>query len=171
MGPDPNKESDKFNGLEVGSEMTMRRAMAPPDVNDDVAKDLAAAMLDALTVPGTSSVAGGGDVEQQMSDLGLVGCAISQAVANSAQELSGRERVQVDSAYRSASRNSLGSIKNAEMLQPRFMDLTGLRDKVMKSFLRRLQNIYTNAGWSESRAQAWVLTGYHAKVVTGTYDA
>jgi hypothetical protein len=105
------------------------------------------------------------------SDLGLVGCAISQAVANSAQELSGRERVQVDSAYRSASRNSLGSIKNAEMLQPRFMDLTGLRDKVMKSFLRRLQNIYTNAGWSEARAQAWALTGYHAKVVTGTYDA
>jgi hypothetical protein len=41
----------------------------------------------------------------------------------------------------------------------------------MTSFLRRLQNIYTNAGWSDAHAQAWAMTGYHTKIAMGTYDA
>jgi hypothetical protein len=171
MGPDPNKESDTFYGLEVGSERTLRRGMAPADVDDDMAKDMATAMLDAVAVPGTSSVSSGGDVDQQMTDLGLVGGAIHHLVDQAADERSGRERIRVDSAWQSSSRNSLGSVKSAEMLQPRFSDLTGLRDKVFKSFHRRLQNILTNAGWSEIRAQAWAMTGYHAKIATGTYNA
>jgi hypothetical protein len=171
MGPDPSKESDKFYGLEVGSEMALRRAMAPADVDDNVAKDLATAMLDAVAVPGTSGVSSGGDVDQQMTDLGLVGGAIQHLVDEAAQERMGRERIRFDSAWQSPSRNSLGSIKSADMLQPRFTDLAGLHEKVMKSFHRRLQNIYTNAGWCNTRAQAWAMTGYHAKISTGTYDA
>jgi hypothetical protein len=171
MGPDPSKESDRFYGLEVGSEMALRRAMAPSDVDDEVAKDLATAMLDAVAVPGTSGVTSGGDVDQQMTDLGLVGGAIQHLVDEAAQDRMGRERIRFDSAWQSPSRNSLGSIKSAEMLQPRFTDLAGLREKVMKSFHRRLQNIYSNAGWCDTRAQAWAMAGYHAKIATGTYDA
>jgi hypothetical protein len=70
MGPDPSKERDKFYGVEVGSEMALQRAMAPADVDEEVARDLASAMLDSVAVPGTSSVSSGGDVDQQMTDLG-----------------------------------------------------------------------------------------------------
>jgi hypothetical protein len=171
LGPDPDKDSDKFYGVEVGSERALRRAMAPADVDDEVAKDLAAAMVDAVSIPGTSSVTSGGDVDQQVTDLGLVGGAIQHLFEDAAQDRSGRERVRVDTAWQAASRNSLGSIKSADMLQPRFIDLTGLRAKVMKSFHRRLRSIFLNAGWAESRAEAWAMSGPHAKIATGTYDA
>jgi hypothetical protein len=171
MGPDTDKESDKFFGLEVGSEMALRRAMAPTDVDDDVAKDLAAAMVDSVSIPGTSSVTSGGDVDQQVTDLGLVGGAIQHLFEDAAQDRAGRERVRVDTAWQAASRNSLGSIKSADMLQPRFLDLTGLRAKVMKSFHRRLRSIFLNAGWTDSRAEAWAMSGPHARIATGTYDA
>jgi hypothetical protein len=171
MGPDPDKESDKFYGVEVGSERALRRAMAPADVDDEVAKDLAAAMVDAVSIPGTSSVTSGGDVDQQVTDLGLVGGAIQHLFEDAAQDRSGRERVRVDTAWQAASRNSIGSIKSADMLQPRFIELTGLRAKVMKSFHRRLRSIFLNAGWTESRAEAWAMSGPHAKIATGTYDA
>jgi hypothetical protein len=60
IGPDPDKEGEKFYGVEIGSETNLRRAMAPPEVDDDVAKDLAAVMLDSVAVPGTSSQSSGG---------------------------------------------------------------------------------------------------------------
>jgi hypothetical protein len=76
----------------------------PPDVSDEVSKDLASVMLDSAAVPGTSSSSSVGlDVVQQTSDLGLMGGALQEMIKEMVQECMGQERIEVDSQWGSTS--------------------------------------------------------------------
>jgi hypothetical protein len=168
FGPDPDKDSEKFYGVELGSEMELRRAMAPTDVDDDVAKDLAAAMLDSVAVPGTSSQASGG-FDGGETGATVMGVALKDLIDELSQDRLGRERVTTDSGWRQPNRTALAAMKNATTLQTRYTLLGSLRDKLMNTNVKRTISIYTTAGWSKARAQAWALGGYHAKIVFASY--
>jgi hypothetical protein len=168
VGPDPDKDSDQFYGLEIGSEVELRRAMAPADVDDEVAKDLAAAMLDSVAVPGTSSNSTGG-LDVGDTEMGNMGLAIKDMIDEVTRERLGRERVRTDSGWSQTNRTALSSMKNATTLQARYVLLGNLRDKLMKTYVKRTVGIYTTAGWTKARAEAWAMGGYHSKIVFASY--
>jgi hypothetical protein len=162
VGPDPDKDSDQFYGLEIGSEVELRRAMAPADVDDEVAKDLAAAMLDSVAVPGTSSNSTGG-LDVGDTEMGNMGLAIKDMIDEVTRERLGRERVRTDNGWSQANRTALSSMKNASTLQARYVLLGNLRDKLMKTYVKRTVGIYTTAGWTKARAEAWAMGGVPCK--------
>jgi hypothetical protein len=170
IGPDPDKEGEKFYGVEIGSETSLRRAMAPPEVDDDVAKDLAAVMLDSVAVPGTSSQSSGG-LDLGDTESGQMGGAFKDLIDELTQSRLGRERVTTDNRWRQTNRTSLAAVKNQAQLQARATVLQSLGEKLLKMFIRRTTSIYTNAGWPQARAAAWAQGGYHYKIVSASYAA
>jgi hypothetical protein len=170
IGPDPDKEGEKFYGVEIGSETNLRRAMAPPEVDDEVAKDFAAVMLDSVAVPGTSSQSSGG-LDLGDTESGQMGGAFKDLIDELTQSRLGRERVTTDNGWRQTNRTSLVSVKNQAQLQARATVLQSLGEKLLKMFIRRTTSIYTNAGWPQARAAAWAQGGYHYKIISASYAA
>jgi hypothetical protein len=124
--------------------------------------------LDSVAVPGTSSQASGGfDIGE--TGATVMGGALKDLIEELSQERLGRERVTTDSGWRQPNRTALASMKNATALQTRYTLLGSLRDKLMNTYVKRTISIYTTAGWSKARAQAWAMGGYHAKIVFASY--
>lgn len=172
LGPDPDmKQDDKLYGLGLSTDMKLRTAMAPSDVDDSVAKDLANAMLDVVSLPGTSQNSFGDfGVEDHVSDMSMMGGVLKDTLEELTQDRQGRERVKTDNTWKSASHTTLRSLRSGDMLEPRLNELLKLRGKLTKTYIRRVTGILEDSGFTAQRANVWAVSGYHARLVTLSFE-
>jgi viroplasmin and RNaseH domain-containing protein len=169
-GPDPSvKKDDEIFGIDLGSEMDLRTALSPPDLPDGIAKGLASAMVDIVAIPGGFYGGSGDNVDENHSDMTLLGEAMEELVNQGRSQFEGSGKA--DLHWRSDKRTSLRNLKSLEQLRKRIKVLVKLRDKVVKVTIKAVRNACRRAGWVDiARVDAWSHGGFYTRIIRDSMD-
>ena len=161
LGVDKSKEKDELFKIPLRSEAQLKRDMSPPGVSAATRDDLAANMVDAVSLPGTFS---GSEETSALDGTHQVAEAMRELMAQSRGDATS-ERVRVDHGWRSARRISLNAVKNAEQLQTQYGNLTDISDEVVSHFVQITLAILQAGRLTDYAAEQWSQNGFYSRLV------
>ena len=127
LGDDRSKEKDEMFDVRLRGEAQLKRDLSPPNANSTTKDDLAANMVDVVSLPGTFS---GSDETAGYDGTHQVAEVMREVMAQARGEAPG-ERVRVDSGWQHTRRISLHAIKSADQLQEQYSNLTDIAEEVL----------------------------------------
>ncbi len=143
IGPDPSTGKKKsLFGVTLSTDTILREEIAPAGLSSVVKEQLCEQMLDGTALPGTCITS---NDDSQLSSLAR---AMNKLVDSQSTPLGG----QTDTQFKSAKRNTLATIKNAEDLQARIVELTECEEMVMENTLGNLVSVLRCGGVAEPLA-------------------
>ena len=161
LGADRDKEKDEMFGMTLRSELKLKQDLSPPGVPSFTRDDLAANMVDVVSLPGTFS---GSEETTALDGTHQVAEAMRELMAQNRGDLA-NERVRVDTGWRSARRISLQAVKNAEQLQAQYGNLTEIADEVLSHFNQSTLSILQAGHLTDYVAEQWAQNGFYARIV------
>ena len=161
LGVDKSKEKDELFKIQLRSEAQLKQDMSPPGVSAATRDDLAANMVDAVSLPGTFS---GSEENSTLDGTHQVAEAMRELMAQSRGD-STSERVRVDHGWRSARRISLNAIKSNEQLQTQYGNLTDISDEVLSHFVQSTLAILQAGRLTDYVAEQWSQNGFYTRLV------
>ena len=161
LGTDKSKEKDEVFGVQLRSEAQLKQDLSPPGVSADTRDDLAANMVDSVSLPGTFS---GSEETSALDGTHQVAEAVRELLA---QNRGGQtsERVRVDHGWRSMKRISLHAIKGADQLRTQYGNLTDISDEVLSHFLQSTLAILQAGRMTDFAAEQWSQNGFYWRLV------
>ena len=161
LGDDRNKEKDELFNVRLRGEAQLKKDLSPLNANSTTRDDLAANMIDVVSLPGTFS---GSDETAGYDGTHQVAEVMREVMAQARGEAPG-ERVRVDSGWQHSRRISLHAIKSADQLQEQYGNLTDIAEEVLSHFVQSTLSILQAGHYTDYVAEQWSQNGFYARIV------
>ena len=161
LGTDKSKEKDEVFGVQLRSEAQLKQDLSPPGIFAETRDDLAANMVDSVSLPGTFS---GSEETSALDGTHQVAEAVRELLAQNRGGQSS-ERVRVDHGWRSTKRISLHAIKGAEQLRTQYCNLTDISEEVLSHFIQSTLAILQAGRLTDYVAEQWSQNGFYWRLV------
>jgi len=149
-----NKEDEVF-GISLDTDTKdLRQQLSPPGIDQQVARDLGEAMLDAVSLPGKTAQS------TEADDMAAnIQASLSELAAIQRQECLDDD-IRRDLKWSNASRNALRGVRTESDLRELLKDVLSLQSGAIRNVITAQRTVLMRQPWSKEIVDAWSYGGY-----------